>query len=423
MKLVERELADLDLAEFIRAGDGLVWGQAAAEPSPLTEALVAQRHALGPIEAFIGATWSTIANPQYADTIRFRSYCATAGNRALAKARCLQLVREPYSRLGELFRTGELKADVLMLQATQDPDTGHLMPSLALDYLIPAMERARVCIVEVNDRAPVTYGAPVIPAELVGCVVRTSREPLGLRAAPASDAIRAVARQVASLIEDGCTLQFGIGSLPEAVLSELYDRRDLGIHSGAFVDEAARLSSAGVVTNARKTLDAGVSVVGVAMGGRRACEFIHDNRQIRFASTDYTHAADVLAQIDDFTAINAAIEVDLTGQVNAELAAGAVVGAVGGAPDFLAGAMRARGGRAIVALPSTAGEGEKRVSRIVASLNGPVSTTRESVGFVVTEHGVADLRGASQRERRDRLISVASPEFRESLRQAAEGDT
>jgi acetyl-CoA hydrolase len=123
-----------------------------------------------------------------------------------------------------------------------------------------------------------------------------------------------------------------------------------------------------------------------------------------------------LAGIDDFTAINAAIEVDLTGQVNAEVAGGVQVGAVGGAPDFLGGAMQARRGRAIVALPSTAGKGESRVSRIVARLSGPVSTPRGSVGFVVTEHGVAELRGASERERRERLIAVAAPEFRDSLR-------
>lgn len=416
----ECDLVDLDLAGFIRPGDGVLWGQTAAEPAPLTAALAAQRHALGPLEAFIGATWSSVADPANADTIRFRSYCATAGNQRLAAAGRLELLRDRYSGFGALLRSGSIKADVLLLQAAQDPASGELSLSLAHEYLLPALERARVCIVEVNERAPWTFGARSIPAELIGCVVRTSREPLRPPAAPLPSAtLRAVARQVATIIDDGCTLQFGIGNLPEAVLAELHDRRDLGIHSGAFVDEAARLCRAGVVTNARKTRDAGVSVAGVVMAGAEACAFVDRNPAIRFASTDYTHSAEVLVGIDDFTAINAAIEVDLTGQVNAEVAAGAQVGAVGGAPDFLAGAMRARRGRAIVALPSTAGKGEALVSRIVARLDGPVSTPRGSVGFVVTEHGVADLRGASDRERRDRLVAVAAPEFRDSLRRAA----
>lgn len=414
----ERDIADLDLAEFIRPGDGLLWGQTAAEPEPLTAALAAQRHALGPLEVFIGATWSTVADPANADTIRFRSYCATAGNQRLAAAGHLDLIRDRYSALGAAIRTGSIKADVLLLQVAQDPATGGFSLSLAHEYLLPALERARVVIAEVNEQAPWTFGAVELPAGRIDCLVRTSREPLRPPSAGMSDVVRAVARQVASLIDDGCTLQFGIGSLPEAVLAQLHDRRDLGIHSGAFVDEAARLGRAGVVTNARKTRDAGVTVAGVVMAGPEACSFVHRNPAVRFASIDYTHSAEVLAGIDDLTAINAAIEVDLTGQVNAEVAGGVQVGAVGGAPDFLGGAMQARRGRAIVALPSTAGKDESRVSRIVARLSGPVSTPRASVGFVVTEHGVADLRGTSERERRERLIAVAAPEFRDSLRRA-----
>lgn len=417
----EMDSDELDLAEFIRPGDGLLWGQTAAEPVTLTTALMAQRRALGPLEAFIGATWSTAADPAHADTVRFRSYCATAGNQRLAAAGGLELLRDRYSQLGALIRSGRIKADVLLLQAAQDPVSGAFSLSLAHEYLVPALARARVVIAEVNEAAPWTFGAAALPAERIDLVVRTSREPLRPPGTPPSAVMLAVARQVASLIDDGCTLQFGIGSLPEAVLAQLHDRRDLGIHSGAFVDEAARLCRAGVVTNARKTRDAGVSVVGVVMAGAEACDVVDRDPSIRFESTDYTHSAEVLSGIDDLVAINAAIEVDLTGQVNAEIAAGAQVGAVGGAPDFLQGAMLARRGRAIVALPSTAGKGERCVSRIVARLGGPVSTPRDSVGFVVTEHGVADLRGASEDERRRRLIAVAAPEFRDDLRRAGQG--
>src|SRR5690606_24039601 len=234
-----------------------------------------------------------------------------------------------------------------------------------------------------------------------------------------ADAEREVARHVAGLIEDGATLQLGIGAVPEAVLSELTNHRDLGLHSGALVEQAAALAQAGVITNARKSIDRGIAVVGICMGGRRAREYVHQNDRVCFRPADYTHAPDVLASIDRFVAINAAVEVDLTGQVNAEVADGIYVGAVGGAADFLRGARRSRGGLPIVALTSTAGSAERRRSRIVARLSGPVSTARSDVRFVVTEHGVADLAGLSLRRRVQCMLTLAAPEFREQLEREA----
>jgi acyl-CoA hydrolase len=224
-----------------------------------------------------------------------------------------------------------------------------------------------------------------------------------------------VARQVAAVIEDGSTLQFGIGSIPETVLREMGDHRELGIHTGALVDEAARLIEAGVVTNARKTVDAGTSVAGVAMGSRALHDFIHRNPSMQFRSVCYTHAADVLASLDRFVAINSALEVDLTGQINTEVARGIYVGAVGGILDFLRGAHRSRNGMPIIALPSTAGSGAQAVSRIVGALSGPATVPRADAGLIITEHGVADLRGLSLGDRARRLISIAAPQFRDEL--------
>ena len=262
-------------------------------------------------------------------------------------------------------------------------------------------------------------GVVNVPDERIDVWVPTAHDPVRPADSSPGELVRAVARNVASLIDDADVLQFGIGALPEAVLQELTDRRDLGIHSGAFVDAAAMLCERGVVTNARKHRDTGITVAGVVMGGEPACRYVDRNPAVRLCSVEYTHDHAVLSSIERFVAINAAVEVDLLGQVNAEIAAGKHVGAVGGAPDFLRGAMAANRGKAIVALPSTAGRGDSVTSRIVSSLAGPVSTPAEYVGFVVTEYGIADLRGQNARARAARLAEIAAPQFRDALRRSA----
>ena len=408
-------MESLDLSDFIRAGDGIVWGQTAAEPVALTRSLIAQRYKIGPVSAFIGATWSDVAHPDHTDTIRFLSYCATAANRVLVAAGKLEVTRCHYSALAEQFRRGSLPSDVVMLQVSLDEQTSKVSFSLANEYLLPVLDRARVVIAEVNDCAPWTYGEKNLSLDKIDAIVHTSRPMVLPPPTLVGGSMLAVARNVASLIDDGDVLQFGIGSLPEAVLGQLHDRRNLGIHSGAFLDSAAVLCESGVVNNSTKKRDTGVSVVGVVMAGERGCRHVHRNPAVRLRSVEYTHAADVLASIDRFVAINAALEVDLAGNVNSELAGSAYVGAVGGAPDFLHGATLASKGKSIVALPATAGRGEALTSRIVPRLFCPVSTDGRDIGFVVTEYGVADLRRQSARERAKRLVQVAAPEFRESL--------
>ncbi len=418
MKLLQPD--DLDLSAYIRPGDGLIWGQASAEPLVLTRALMAQRHALqGPLEAFIGATWSDVLAPEQADVIRFRSYCGAGANRKLARAGVLDLLPVHYSQLASLIRSRHIKADVLLLQVAPADADGRYSLSLASEYLLAAIDVARTIIVEINEQAPHTFGERSLSADDISIAIETSRPPLGPpRGAPGA-AERAVAARVADLIEDGATLQFGIGGIPEAVLAALGNRRDLGIHTGALGDAAVDLIESGVINNARKSRDAGIAIAGLAMGGPKLHRFLHGNRSVQFRSVEYTHDAQVLASHDRLAAINSAVEVDLTGQINAEVAGGTYVGAVGGAIDFLRAAHRSRGGLPIVALAATVGEGEKCSSRIVARLSGPVSTPRSDTGLIVTEYGVADLRGLSLSQRIARMIEIAAPEFREGLARAA----
>lgn len=403
-----------DLRQIVRRDDMVMWGQAAAEPVALTAALMHQRHAIGALRAFVGATWSTLLQTELTDCVSFLSYCGAAGNRVLSKAGMLDILPCHYSHIGAMIGSGKLKIDVLMLQVAPPDHNGRYSLSVACEYLAPAVRTARIVIVEINEQAPFTSGPHTLSENDIDYCVRTNRPLLPPPPAKIGETELAVARHVASLIEDGATLQYGIGALPEAILAQLGDRRDLGVHSGTIGDQVAVLSETGVITNARKAIDCGITIGGVMMGSRRIFDFAHKNPKVELRGVDYTHSAAILSEIDNLVAINSAIEVDLTGQINAEVAGGVYLGAVGGAVDFLRAAGQSRRGIPIVALPSRTGNATP-ASRIVVHLNGPVSTARSDAGVIVTEYGIADLRGLSLRERVRRMIGIAHPEEREQL--------
>ena len=410
------ESNSVDFASIVRPGDTVTWGQANAEPLPLTQKLLEQRHGIGAFRVFLGASSFDTCRPEHADRIEFVSYCGTGANRALAKAGALDILPCHYSQFPQMMESGRFPIDVLLLQLAPPDSQGRYSLSIAHEYLIPALEHARIVVAEVNEQAPWTYGERYLRDDEIDFILPTSRALPETSHGAASAAELAIAQHTAALIEDGATIQLGLGALPEAILVRLTDRRNLGIHSGTIGDKVADLMQCGVITNAHKTIDTGKTVAGVIMGGRRIHAFAHRNDAIEFRSTRYTHDPDVLAGIDRFVAINSAVEVDLSGQINAEIAGGIYVGAVGGALDFLRGARRSRGGVPVIALPSIAGKGG---SRIVASLNGPVSTPRSDAGIVVTEYGVADLRGLTLRQRRERMLAIAHPDHRGALDQMA----
>ncbi|TCK35077.1 acetyl-CoA hydrolase [Paraburkholderia sp. BL8N3] len=407
-----------DAAQWVRPGDTVAWGQCAAEPVTLTRALMAQRHAIGQrFAVFAGATWTDTLQPAFADAVDFRSYCGTANNRHLAQAGVLDILPLHYSALEHALADGPARVDVLFLQVAPPDEHGRYSLSVSHEYLVPLVDTARVVIAEVNDQAPWTYGARPLDADDFDVIVETSRPLPDAPRTKAGPVERAIAGHVAALLDDGATIQCGIGALPETVLAGLAVHRDLGIHSGAIGDTVADLMQRGVVTNARKTIDRGVTIAGTMMGSSVIHRFAHRNASIAFRATGYTHDPAVLAQIDQFVAINAAIEVDLTGQINAESAGGRYLGAVGGALDFMRGARRSRGGLPIVVLPSRAGT----KSRIVARIDGPVSTPRSDTAIVVTEYGAADLRGLTVSKRIEALLAIAHPDDRDDLARAAEG--
>ena len=221
------------------------------------------------------------------------------------------------------------------------------------------------------------------------------------------------------MVEDGATLQFGLGALPNCIADLLTDRRDLGLHTGVLGDGAMRLIECGAITNARKPINPGFSVAGTLLGSEKLLAFAHMNMSVRLRPIRVTHAGESLCGLPAFAAINSALEVDLSGQINTESVGGSYVGAVGGAVDFLRGARASKGGLPVVTLPSTAVVNGESRSRIVPRLSGPGTITCADAAIIVTEYGAIDLRGLSLRERVRKLISIAAPQFQDDLMASA----
>jgi len=406
----------LDLTKLIRPGDGVLWGQGTAEPQTLVEAFLAQRAAYRGATVFLGINYSGAVRVEHADALRFTAYCGTIHNRKLIDAGAANVLPVAYSRFGRLIREARIRADVVLVQVSPPNAQGEHSLGLSAEYLIPALERARVVIAEINDQVPWTYTERRLRAEDFALSIHSSRTPALGAAGTAGELERRVGAHAAGFIPDGATLEFGIGALPDAILAALGDRRDLGVHSGSLGDGVVDLVQRGVITNARKPIDAGKIIGGVLLGTRKLFDFVDRNAAVELRSSDYTHGAQVLAQLPNFVAINSAVEVDLTGQVNGEVANGSYVGAVGGAPDFVRAANVSPDGVSLICLPSSVGT---KASRIVARLRGPVSTPRSEAGVFVTEQGAADLRGLPLRTRVVRMLQIAHPDFREALEREA----
>jgi acyl-CoA hydrolase len=374
----------VDLASLIRPGDGIVPGQACAEPRTLLEAMVGQRASFSGARVFLGSSYSGIVQPAHADHLQLASYCGTGTNRALAEAGVLDILPAPYSQLGSLIRQRRIPADVVLLQVSPPNARGEYSLGLGVEYLAPALQAARVVVGEVNDRVPWTHTAPLLRRGDFALLVEVSRPPVALPYR-AGEVEAAIAGHAAQFIPDGAVLECGIGNLPNAVLSAVRGRKRLSFHSGVIPDGAV-------------DLQLGRAHGGALIGTQRLFDWARDNPVLRLHSSDYTHGAAVLAKLERFVAINSAVEVDLTGQVNGEVARGSYVGAVGGALDFIRAANQSPGGVALVVIPA---------SRIVERLSGPASTPRSEAGVIVTEKGAADLRGCTLRERERRLSAIS----------------
>ena len=322
-----------------------------------------------------------------------------------------------FSQVPALFDT-VFPIDVAVVQVSRPDRNGNCSFGTSCDYTKPAAEKAKIVIAEMNDQMPYVYGENYIHISKFTHIVPVSYPLYEVPPAQITDVERRIGQNCASLIDDGSTLQMGIGNIPNAVLSFLKDKRDLGIHTEMFSDGIIDLVEQGVINGSRKTLHRGKLIATFLAGTKHLYDFVHCNSYIDLYPVDYVNDPRVIAQNDNMVSINSCIEVDLMGQVASETIGSRQFSGAGGQMDFVRGTSWSKGGKSIIAMPSTASGG--RISRIVPHLTpgASVTTSRNDVQYIVTEYGVAHLRGKTMNERAESLIAIAHPDFRDGLREA-----
>ncbi len=401
----------------IRSGQRVFVGTGCAQPAALVKALVGRAAELADVELVELLTFgeAPYATRELAETFRVNTFFIGANVREVVQQGLGVYTPLCLSDIPRLFSSGQLPLDVALIHVTPPNDKGFCSLGISVDIVKSAAENARLVIAQVNPQMPWTCGHSTVHVDDLDVLVPVD-EPLQYVASPPPDDVTVrIGEQVAALIEDGATVEFGIGRIPQAVALFLKEKRDLGVHTEMLTDTILDLIAAKAVTGRLKTRDSGKIVASLCVGSRRLYEAVHENPMFAFHPSEYVNDPVVIGQQYKQVAINMALEVDLTGQVCADSLGSQLYSGIGGHMDFNRGAARSAGGKAIIALPSTACGG--KVSRIVCRLSpgAGVVTTRGDVHYVVTEYGVAYLHGKSVQERAIALISIAHPAFRESL--------
>ncbi len=391
-------------------------GSGAAAPVTLIAAFCTRALGLRNVEACQLLTLgdAPYASPAFAGHVRHNAFFIGPNTRqAVAEGRA-DFTPVFLSEIAALLR-GPLPIDVALVQVSPPDAHGYCSLGVSVDIVKPGIDCAKVVLAEVNPRMPRTHGDAFVHVSRIDRLVEVDHSLPELEPEPITDIARSIGEHVAGLIQDGDTLQLGIGAIPNAVLAALVNHRDLGIHTEMFSDGVVDLVAKGVITNARKTLHRGKLVTSFVMGTKRVYDFVHDNPALEMHPSHYVNDPFVIAKNHGMVAINSALAVDLTGQVCADSLGPSFYSGVGGQVDFFRGAARSDGGHPIVALPATAKGGA--VSRIAVELplGSGVTTSRSDVHYVVTEFGVATLHGKTIRERVHALVGVAHPAFREDL--------
>lgn len=406
----------------IKSGDRVFVHGASATPTPLLEALCRRTdlegvtlyhlHTSGP------APWTDPAARARFHSVSLFSGPAMRGPIAEGWADFMPVF---LSDIPSLFTTGAIALDAALLQLSPPNSHGDCTLGTSVDAALAAAVSAKTVIAEVNSRMPRTLGHSVVPLEKVAAFTATDRALAELPQAAGSPVELEIGAQIANLVEDGACLQLGIGAIPDAVLARLGNKHELGVHTEMFSDGLIPLVEGGVITNRRKKVHAGRSVTSFVTGTRPLFDFVNDNQTIEFHPCDRTNDTALIAKNDKVVAINAAIEIDLSGQVCADSMGHRIYSGIGGQMDFMRGAARSAGGKPIIALPSTAANGT--ISRITLELKpgAGVVTTRGHVHWVATEYGVVNLHGKTLRERGEALVSIAHPDFRRELTNALNG--
>jgi len=406
----------------IRSGDRVVLHHACAEPQTLVEALQARKDELENVRLFGGVPVgpSRYAQSEFDRHFRLSAYLVGPPTRRAVSEGRADYVPIRLRDIPRMFKPGGMFVpDVALIQVSPPDKDGRVSLGVSVDYSLAAARTARTVIAEINDRMPSVHGSGFLKVDQIHLAVEVSRPLLEFPPSEVGHVEQQIGRHISDLIPDGSTIQIGIGAIPTALLQSLAGKNDLGVHSGSIPDGVAELMQRGVINNKKKPLNQGRTIATALLGTRFLFEFAHDNPSIELHPVSYTHNEEIIAQHRGIIAVNSALEVDITGQVNAESINGVQIAGAGGAPGFIRGALNAADGRSIIALASTA-RGET-VSRIVPQFapGTAVSTPRYDVPFVVTEYGVANLKDLTLRERAEALIAIAHPAFRQELRESS----
>ncbi|WP_265459907.1 acetyl-CoA hydrolase/transferase family protein [Enterococcus sp. HY326] len=406
-----------EAVKVIKDGDSVVIGLGCGEPSAVIREFGKRIPELKNVvtSQMLPLGTSPYSQPEAIGHVRHNSLYVGGKDRKAVAEGYADYTPRFFSRMPALFTDGSINADVALIEVSRVDQHGYASLGISVDYTMTAAKNAKIVIAQVNNNLPRTHGNCFMHVDEFDYIVEEDTPILELpKAAPTPEEVQ-IGKYCASMIKDGDTLQLGIGSLPDAVLDQLHDKKDLGIHSEMFSDGVMQLVKMGVINNSKKNLNPGKMIATFLMGTREFYDFVDDNPSVMMAPVDYTNDPYVIAQNDNLISINSCVQVDLTGQVASETIGPLQISSVGGQLDFVRGANMSKGGISIIAMPSTTKN--NTISKIVPflDLGSVVTTGRNDVAVIVTEYGIADLRGKSIRERSRALIEIAHPNFREEL--------
>jgi 4-hydroxybutyrate CoA-transferase len=421
-----------EAVKSIKSGNRVVVGHAYGQPQKLVNAMVAHKNACENVEIvhMVSLSPAPYCNQEMRQHFIHNSFFVGVNSRKAVNEGRAKYTPCFFHEIPRLFSSGILPVDVVMCQLSPPDDEGYCSFGISVDYTKPAAEASKMVIAQVNDEMPRTRGDSFIHVSKLDYIVEhdeplielgvektgnTSMEKEQYVAKVTSE--MDIGRYCAELIEDGACLQLGIGAIPDAVLPFLEEKNDLGIHTEMFSDGAVDLIRKGVINGERKNIDRGKLVACFLMGTKKLYDFVNDNPMVDMHPVNYTNDPYIIGRNDKVVSINSCLQVDLLGQVASDTIGPTQFSGVGGQVDFVRGAARSKGGKSILAFPSTAGGG--KYSRIVPRLDpgAVVTTSRCDVHYIVTEYGLADLRGKSVRERAEQLIAIAHPDFRPQLQE------
>lgn len=416
-----KEFTSADQAvRFIRSGNRVFIHGSAATPVCLVKAMLKRYWELTNVELISITNMGDLdfCTPEFSRSFFFNSLFVSANTRDVVNSDDGDYVPVFLSQIPQLFKKNILPIDVALIHVSPPDKHGYCSLGTSVDIAKTAVDTAKVIIAQVNPRMPRTHGDGFLHSNRFDAMVWHEAElPEIDYSSKANDAIRQIGKNVACLIEDGATIQLGIGSIPDQVLKNLTGHKNLGLHTEMLSDGVIPLIEKGIINNSKKKLNIGKSVTGFLAGTRKLYDFVDDNPQVNVLDIEYVNDASVIRQNPKAAAINSAIEVDLTGQVCADSIGAYQFSGIGGQMDFIRGASLSEGGKPIIALPSITSKGESRIVPFLKEGAGVV-TTRGHVHWVVTEYGYIDLFGKNMKQRGKSLISIAHPDHRETLERA-----